>query len=309
MPTERVKRWKVVQEQGEKLYELIQDSLDPNNWDVFVKSENVKVQLSEFLEKAQKRVYYKPEFGQYSPTNVATDSLAILQSLNVLFDNIKHRLEDAFKSILVASQDMDAQIEYMEEDIENLKLELEEQKEMNRRLAQDNIGYTLELKKKELLLEPLKDVIIAGTDDIINNLEEFKKHIGDKEQMERFRMSFEHDIDNLKKLVEIKRERLFNSKIDYAELRVKPEPNKREEKDEAEQAIDDNFVMKRSNAPEILTDSEVQTLIEQFGDEIYMKAKKSVDEEMASEGSPYTNQVYHQKMTEYCIKLMRRKRK
>jgi hypothetical protein len=220
MPTERVKHWVMTQERALQIYELIQTSLDPKTWEVIVKSENTKAPLGDFIDKAKKRIIFKPEFGNYSPSTVADDALTILGSLEVTFDQVRNRLEDSFRSILVVNEDMD-------QFIKGLESEVAVKEDENNALQNENVMLKDEIKllkeeirKKDAGIRPLTDVIRIRVNEIIKLYQQFKELIGDESEMKKFLPIFEKEVDTTIKLIEMRREQILSSYVDYTEPEV-----------------------------------------------------------------------------------------
>lgn len=251
--TERIKHWQLTQERALELYELIQSSLDPSTWEVFIKSENTKMTIQEFLEKGRKRIIYQPENSTYAPSVVADDALVIIDSLPASFDNLRNRLEDSFRSILVVNEDMNNFIASIEHETDTAKDEVENLRAENERLVSEVAHLKQELDDKMMGITPLTDVINIRVKEIIKLYEDFKKCLGNESEMKKFLPVFEKECEYTIKLIELKRKQVLESKQfhndEVEELGEEPEylPDEGEE-----EVVDDDAVLGEVEMPEEL---------------------------------------------------------
>ena len=212
MNEERMKGWLLTQERAMEIYDFVQSSLDVGEWDVPIKSENfTKLQFSEFISKAKKRIIFKPEFSNFNPTVVADDCINILETMPVTFDQIKNRMEDVFRSILVVNEDMDGYIKDIEQDKEEMKIKLEELRNENQDIRDELELTKIELEKKQFGITPLTDIINIRVKEIVKLYNEFKACIGDEKEMKKFLPIFETEVDSTLKLIELKRKQVLES--------------------------------------------------------------------------------------------------
>jgi len=204
-----IKGYILVQERALEIYEYIQSSLDVTEWNVPIKSENYKkMSFKEFLEKAKKRIIYRPEFSNYNPSVVADDCINILETMPTTFDTIKNRMEDVFRSLLVVNEDMDGLLKDVEYQKNEYETTIRNLKKENQTLR-DEIEITrIELQKKDEGLEPLMDIINIKLNDIINLYDDFKRILGNESEMRKFLPIFQKEIDTTKKLIEARKQGL-----------------------------------------------------------------------------------------------------
>lgn len=241
----RADRWTLTAERALEIYELILSSLDPTTWDVWIKSQNKKMSLSDFVEAGKQRIIYRPEFAGYNPTEVADDSLTILNGLPDKFDHLKNRMEDAFRSILIVNEDMNQNIAGFEQEMEELRQDRELVIQENNDLRRQNAMLKEQLKKKEAGVQPLCEIIDIGCKEVIKLYEDFKKCIGEEEEMKKFLPIFQREVDTINKLIKLKQSQIFDSSIDIMEranVHSYDSFSNEEEFGEGEQEIDDNAV-------------------------------------------------------------------
>lgn len=243
MVEERGHRWELTNERALEIYELIMQSLDPETWEVLVKSENMNMSLGEFIKKGRTRIIYRPEFNNYNPSIVADDSLEILNSLKITFDNLKHRMEDSFRSILVVNEDMDSFIKSIEQERDEEKQNLKELQEENNDLREEIAQLKEELELKKEGIEPLTDIIQIRIKEIIKLYHEFKKCIGEESEMKKFLPIFQKEVDNTVKLIELKQKQIFENKARTPKIK---ETKETEFMDDDKESVDDNAKMPES---------------------------------------------------------------
>lgn len=227
MNEQRQKGWLLTQERAMEIYDFIQSSLEVTQWDVPIKSENfTKLPFADFLDKAKKRIIYKPEFSNFNPTVVADDCINILETMPQTFDQIKNRMEDVFRSILVVNEDMDGFIKDVEQDKEELKVQVSELEKQNQYLRDELEITKLELEKKQYGIKPLTDVIKIRIKEIIKLYGDFKKCIGEEKEMKKFLPIFEKEVDSTIALIQLKEQQVLESQV-YK--RPEEEPHKEEQ--------------------------------------------------------------------------------
>ena len=228
----REKSWIILQKRGLELYEYIQQSLDPKQWEVPIESEGAMVPLDDFKKKAKLRL--NPHEHTFSPTTVASDSLVILDALDTLFYNVRNRLEDSFKSVLIVNEDMNEYVKGKDTEIGSKSTECQNLIDENKFLREKLDEVHKELKQKELGIKPLADIITLRVKEITKLYNDFKKAIGEDGDMKTFIPVFEREVDQTIKLMEIKKEQILKSAIDYSDLEYKPKEEEPEEEVEEE---------------------------------------------------------------------------
>lgn len=212
--TERAKSWLLTQERALEIYEFIQGSLDVTQWDIPIKSENFKkMGFADFLTKAKPRIVYKPEFANYNPSVVADDCINILETMPITFDQIKNRMEDVFRSLLVVNEDMDSFIKDIEYDKAEAETQITNLIKENQDLRDELELTKIELQKKEAGIKPLTDVIQIRIKEIIKLYQEFKSCIGKEEEMIKFLPIFEKEVESTIKLIQLKEAQVLNSEL------------------------------------------------------------------------------------------------
>ncbi|MFC1754372.1 hypothetical protein ACFL96_13435 [Thermoproteota archaeon] len=246
MVTERSRHWQLTQERALELYELIQNSLDPSTWEMFIKSENSKMSIGDFLEKARKRIIYQPENSVYAPSVVADDALVIIDSLPAAFDNLRNRLEDSFRSILVVNEDMNNFIEKIEQEADDAHAEADRARVDNQRLTDEIVHLKKELEDKQEGIKPLIDILNIRIKSILAMFQDFKKCLGNEEEMKKFMPIFDKEVEYTEKLVELKRKQILES-TPFVPEEVEDESVFEEEDslppEEEEETVDDNAVL------------------------------------------------------------------
>lgn len=213
--SERGKRWTLTEERALEIYELLQNSMNTQNWDVYVLSLQEKVPMDDFMKRCQAMMSRNNPEVPFRPSIVAQDCMHYLRAFDDVLERLRHRMEDAFRSLLVVNEDMNKYLETMEDETLQLKEDVKYANDRITELERENEELRNQLKYKENGIHPVKRIVEVRMSQILELMDAMKKASTDDKQFKKYAVIIQEEVDHMASLVTQRQEQLFSGPIDF----------------------------------------------------------------------------------------------